>query len=105
MSVITSCMILSCASDSAVNPMRLAGTCNRYSKSAMPHDTSAANHHGLPERFFRCPYHAKVMKRFDSVSSTAHARAGCCANAADVFIAEAEEAAEYRRSEILGENS
>jgi hypothetical protein len=85
-SVITSCMILSCASDSAVKPMRLAGTCSRYSKSAMPHDTSAAIHHGLPARFLRCPYHAKVMNRFDSVSRNAHARAGCWASAAVGFM-------------------
>ncbi len=85
-SVITSCTILSCASESTVKPMRFAGTCSRYSNSAMPHDTSAATHHGLPARFFKCPYHAKVMKRFESVSSTAHARAGCCAIAAVGFM-------------------
>src|SRR4051812_40175045 len=51
--------------------MRLAGTCNRYSNSAMPQLTSAAMTHGLDCRFLRCPYHANVMNRFDAVSINA----------------------------------
>ena len=43
----------------------------------MPHDTSAAVHHGQVCRCLRCPYHANVMNRFDAVSRTAHASAGC----------------------------
>src|SRR5574339_163232 len=70
-SVMTSCRILSWARLMAVKPMRLAGTCKRYSNSAMPQDTSAAIHHGLALRCFRCPYQAKVMKIFDAASNSA----------------------------------
>src|SRR5262245_38263138 len=75
-SVMTSWMILSWASDSTENPTLLAGTCSRYSKSAMPHETSAAIHQGLACRCLRCPYHANVMKRFEQTSRVAHASAG-----------------------------
>src|SRR5262245_56010782 len=51
--------------------MRLAGTWIRYSKSAMPHETSAATIHGFAERCFRCPYQAKVMKTLESTSRKA----------------------------------
>ena len=50
--------------------MRLAGTCSRYSNSAMPQLTSAAMYQGLSARFFRWPYQAKVMKTFEATSST-----------------------------------
>ena len=54
--------------------MRLAGTWIRYSNSAMPHEISAAIHHGRSLRFFRCAYQAKVMKTFDTASSSAVCR-------------------------------
>src|SRR5512143_1828860 len=75
-SVITSCRILSCASESVVKPIRFAGTWSMYSKNAMPHETTAANHHGRSSSVRRCPYQANVMKRLDNVSSIAHATAG-----------------------------
>ena len=50
--------------------MRLAGTCSRYSNSAMPQLTSAATIQGFWFRCLRCAYHANVMNTFDSVSST-----------------------------------
>src|SRR5690348_14359650 len=48
--------------------MRLAGTCSRYSNSAIPQLTSAATYHGLPDRLRKCAYHAKVMNTFDAMS-------------------------------------
>src|SRR5690606_23006341 len=56
--------------------MRLAGTCSRYSNSAIPQLASAAMNHGRPDRSFRCAYYAKVMKTFESVSSTMAMTAG-----------------------------
>src|ERR1700734_2420119 len=50
--------------------MRLAGTCRRYSKNAMPQLASAAMNHERSPRFFRCAYHANVIKTFDPISST-----------------------------------
>src|SRR5690348_3923345 len=50
--------------------MRLAGTCSRYSKSAIPQLACAATYQGRPERFFRCAYQANVMKTFDPISSS-----------------------------------
>src|SRR3982750_4648763 len=75
-SVITSCTIFSCASDSAVKPIRFAGTCSRYSNSAMPHETSAASHHGQVCTWRRCPYQAKVMNTFDAARSSTQTRTG-----------------------------
>src|SRR5262245_41894929 len=78
MSVITSCRTLSCASVMPpAKPMRLAGTCSRYSASAMPQLTRAAIHHGLACRCFRCPYHANVMKRLERASNVAVAARVC----------------------------
>src|SRR5574340_261483 len=57
--------------------MRFAGTCSRYSNSAMPQLTSAAIYHGDAARFFRCPYHAKVMNRLDTASISAVTSSGC----------------------------
>src|SRR3954466_14990595 len=51
--------------------MRLAGTMIRYSKSAMPQLAAAATYQGLAWKFFRCPYQAKVMKRFEAASMPA----------------------------------
>src|SRR5687768_2336153 len=64
----TSCMILSFASESVRAPMRLAGTCRRYSNSAMPQLTKAAAHHGRLAMLRRWAYHAKVMKTLDATS-------------------------------------
>src|SRR3954454_14263707 len=49
--------------------MRLAGTCSKYSKSAMPQLASAATYHGFEARFFKCAYHANVIKTLDAASS------------------------------------
>src|SRR5687767_1235581 len=49
--------------------MRLAGTCSRYSNSAMPQLTSAATYQAFPLRFLRWAYHANVMKTFEATSS------------------------------------
>src|SRR5262245_39357193 len=49
--------------------MRLAGTCSRYSKSAMPQLTIAAMYHARVLRFLRCAYQANVMKTFEQISS------------------------------------
>src|SRR5674476_1006625 len=57
--------------------MRLAGTWSRYSNSAMPQLTSAATYQGELARFFRCPYHAKVMNRLDTASINAVTSSGC----------------------------
>src|SRR6476661_2854016 len=75
-SVITSCRIFSCARLKTEKPMRLAGTCIRYSKSAIPQLMKAAIHHALEVRFLRCPYQANVMKRFEPVSRSVVATTG-----------------------------
>src|ERR1700758_3743752 len=50
--------------------MRLAGTCSRYSKRAMPQLTMATTYHGEPVlKNFRWPYQAAVMKTFEATSS------------------------------------
>src|SRR3546814_19238369 len=49
--------------------MRFAGTCSRYSNSAMLQLRSAANSHGLADISFRCAYQANVMKTFEAHSS------------------------------------
>ena len=60
--VITSCNIFNWPISNTVYPMRFAGTWSRYSKKAIPQLTKAAINQGLLDRFFRCPYHAKVIK-------------------------------------------
>src|SRR4051812_49606215 len=62
-------MIFSCARDRVRKPMRLAGTCSRYSNSAIPQLRIAATHHGRSARLRRCAYHAKVMNRFEAMRS------------------------------------
>src|SRR5208283_4077753 len=69
-SVTTSCKIFSCGNVIAVYPMRFAGTWNMYSKEAMPQLTSAAMYHVLLPRFFKCAYHAKVIKTLEHRSRT-----------------------------------
>src|SRR3954471_23598493 len=51
-------------------PMRLAGTCSRYSASAMPQLTKAATYQGAVARFFRWPYQARVMNTLEAISSS-----------------------------------
>src|SRR5678815_2153153 len=65
-SVITSWRIFNCASESERNPFRLAGTCSRYSNSAMPQLTRAAIYQGRSARLRRCAYQANVMNTFDT---------------------------------------
>src|SRR5512140_3899052 len=67
----TSCMILSWPSDNPArwNPIRLAGTCSRYSASAMTQLMRAAMNHGAVARFLRWPYQAIVMNRLEAISS------------------------------------
>src|SRR6185369_1623671 len=96
-SVMTSCMILSCPSDSTVYPIRLAGTCSRYSNSAMPQLASAATHQARPCMLRRCAYQAKVMKRFDAASSKAATSAGCCSRLAGMRVRRAKKKRHYRR--------
>src|SRR5690606_21483738 len=67
--LITSWRILSCGRESAVYPIRLAGTWSRYSKSAIDQLTTAAMYHARWLRFRRCAYHAKVMKTLDRTRS------------------------------------
>src|SRR5436190_4253001 len=64
----TSWMIFSCASDSVRKPIRFAGTCRKYSNSAIPQLTIAATYHGLSARLRRCAYHANVMNTFAAMS-------------------------------------
>src|SRR2546428_654892 len=51
-------------------PMRLAGTCSRYSARAMPQLTMAAVYQGAVARFFRWPYQASVMNTLEPTSSS-----------------------------------
>jgi len=51
-----------------MEPDPVAGTCNRYSNSAIPQLANAATYHGRDDRFLRWAYHAKVMKTFDATS-------------------------------------
>src|SRR3569833_1007076 len=51
-------------------PMRLAGTCSLYSMRAMLQLITAAMYQGESARFFRWPYHAKVMKTLEPISSS-----------------------------------
>src|SRR6266571_1626007 len=71
----TSWMIFSCASESIRNPMRLAGTCRRYSNSAMPQLTMAATYQGRSARLRRCAYHAMVMNTLEAMSNRTVERA------------------------------
>lgn len=57
-----------------VNPMRLAGTCRRYSKKAIPQLSSAATYHGEAAWLRRWPYQAKVMNRLLAISRAIVAR-------------------------------
>src|SRR5436305_15207339 len=74
--VMTSCTIFSCARERVVDPMRLPGTCRRYSNSAMPHEMIAASHHGHVCTCRRCPYHANVMNTFEAISSSTQRTVG-----------------------------
>src|SRR6267378_7474688 len=67
-SVITSWMVLSCAVVNSYEPMRFAGTWKQYSKKAMP-QLARITFHSASLRYLRWPYHAKVMKMLEIVSS------------------------------------
>ena len=62
------CSSLRWAREYSLWPIRLAGTCSKYSKKAMPQEISAAIHHGRSLRCLRCAYQANVMNRFDAES-------------------------------------
>src|SRR5262245_400416 len=62
-------MIFSCDTVSCVWPMRLAGTCSKYSNNATPQLTSAATYQGLALSSLRWAYQANVMKTFEAISS------------------------------------
>ena len=51
-------------------PIRLAGTWRRYSKKAIPQLRRMIRNRGFPFMFFRWPYQAKVMNKFDNVSNS-----------------------------------
>ena len=77
-SEITSWMTLSCmmlnGPPLSMKPILLAGTWAMYSKRAIPHENRMTMMRGqLFEIFislsFRWPYHAKVMKRLDTIKS------------------------------------
>src|SRR5450759_5268276 len=70
-SVMTSCRILSWASEYSDEPIRFAGTMNMYSKNAIPQLRMAAMYHFLSLRFLRCAYQANVMKVFEMTRSPA----------------------------------
>src|ERR1700676_1280517 len=60
-------MVLSCAALNSYEPMRLAGTWKQYSKKAMP-QLARMTFQSASLRFFRWPYHAKVINIFEIVS-------------------------------------
>ena len=66
--VITFCMVFNCAALNYPCPVRLAGTCNIYSNSAIPQLTAITISSGAALNF-RCPYQAKVLKTLDMISS------------------------------------
>ncbi len=53
-------MTLNCAVDITLYPMRLAGTCSRYSKNAINHETSMACQIAELE-CLRCAYQAIII--------------------------------------------
>lgn len=53
-----------------------AGTCSRYSNSAMPQLTMAATYQGRAASSFRCAYQAKVMNTLLQTSSSTKLSAG-----------------------------
>ena len=55
--------------------MRFAGTAKQYSMNAMPQLTRMTPQSGVSLNF-RWPYHAKVMKTFEQISSTMGSRYG-----------------------------
>src|SRR3954462_7402077 len=66
-SVITSCMVLSCAAEYTALAQRLAGTASQYSKNAMPQLTMMASVSGISLNF-RWPYQANVMNTLEANS-------------------------------------
>src|SRR5882672_10078740 len=68
--------ILSWVAEYTESPQRLAGTCNRYSKKAMPQLARITSNSGLFLNF-KCPYQAKVMKTFEQIRSTIGSQRDC----------------------------
>src|SRR6185295_8167386 len=66
-SVITSCMVLSCAAVYTALPHRLAGTASQYSKKAIPQLARTTTGSALSLNL-RWPYQAKVMKTLETNS-------------------------------------
>ncbi len=64
----TSWMVLSCAAEKTPCPIRLAGTWKQYSAKAISQLIKMTKNSGFSLNL-RWPYHAKVMKRFEIVSS------------------------------------
>src|SRR5690554_7421911 len=75
-SVITSCSILSCAIDITVYPIRLAGTCNKYSNSAIPQLINAAITQGLWFNVFKWAYQAKVINTLLHINKPTEIKTG-----------------------------
>src|SRR5690606_22428949 len=66
-------MPLSCGAEYTAAPIRLAGTIRQYSKKAMPQLTRITVNSGA-ERYFGCPYQAKVMNTLEPTSSNTGSR-------------------------------
>src|SRR5271154_618246 len=64
----TSWITFSWSGEKVFTPIRLAGTCRQYSKKAI-HQLTRITFHNATSRNFRCPYHAKVIKMFEPISS------------------------------------
>src|SRR6266576_6617453 len=62
-------MVLSCAALNSYEPMRFAGTWKQYSKNAMP-QLAIITFGKASLRYFKWPYHAKVMKIFSRMVRT-----------------------------------
>ena len=76
--VITSCITFNCISVKGpplpTKPIRLAGIWHEYSAKAMAHEKRITRYKGQDEMSFICcnfrwPYHAKVIKTFDTTSN------------------------------------
>jgi hypothetical protein len=74
--VMTSCRIFSCARVMpAAKPIAVCGHLQQVLEERDAPAHERATYHGLACRCFRWPYQANVMKRFESASSVAVARA------------------------------
>src|SRR5215470_13274940 len=62
-------MVFNWAVVNSYDPIRFPGTWKQYSKNAIP-QLAGTTYQRASLLYFRCPYHAKVMKMFEIVSST-----------------------------------